>query len=207
MLASEDPSPWQSSQVYAPSPGTAGFPSFLFFQKKNNEKHQKSRSRVTPVRIERLRRNDCPSEPPARKEGPLLCLERFTVEAEKLQKRAPARQDRTPSSEPCRFRAASHQCRSSRCFGLRKQLQELGRLIRPLLAHLSREPSARVHLPQTTQGKCVPSSGEQPSMKTHFVTLHLFWPCHPPGTNPQDVRLQRGTIRPPRLPEGVRPSL
>ena len=40
-------------------------------------------------------------------------------------------QDRSPSSEPCRFRAASHQCRSIRCFGLRVHLQELGRLIRP----------------------------------------------------------------------------
>ena len=93
------------------------------------------------------------------------------------RKRSDTRQDRTPSPEPCRFRAASHQCRSIRCFGLREHLQELGRLIRPPPAHLSRGPARDLH--QTTKGKCVPSSGEQPLLETHLATLHLFWPCHP----------------------------
>ena len=169
------------------SPGAAGFP--FFFQNKNIQKHQKSRSRVTPVRIERLRINDCPSEPPARKEGLLLCLQRFPAQAQTLQTRIAARQHRPPSSEPCRFRAASQQCRSNRCFGLRKQLQELVRLIRPPLPR--EPPNARVHLLQTTLGNFVPSSGEQPSMKTHHVTLHLFWLCHPfPGDKPESCRSQ-----------------
>ena len=127
------------------------------------------------------------------------------------RKRSDTRQDRTPSSEPCRFRAASHQCKSIRCFGFRKQMHELGRLIRPPPAHLSRKNCPARFLSQTTQGKCVPSSGEQPLMKTHLAT-HLFWLCHPfPRDKPEScrsqiMRLQRGTSRPPRLPEGVRPS-
>ena len=162
----------------------------------------------------RLRRNDCPSEPPTRRKRVTSCAWSASLLKHRHCKsaRSAACQDRTPPSEPCRFRAASHQCRSSRCFGLRKQLQELGHLIQPLLAHLSRENHRARDLPQTTLGKCVPFSGEQPSMKTHFVTLHLFWPCHPPATNQSRVdrklcACKEGQILPPRLPEGVRPSL
>ena len=86
--------------------------------------------------------------------------------------RSDTRQDRTPSSEPCRFRAASHQCKSIRCVGFRKQMHELGRLIRP-------PPAQRASFP---------SSGEQPLMKTHLAT-HLFWLCHPfPGDKPESCR-------------------
>ena len=41
MLAPEHPSPLQSSQVYAPSPGTAGFP-FFFPEKEHSETTEKS---------------------------------------------------------------------------------------------------------------------------------------------------------------------
>ena len=96
MLAPEHPSPWQSSQVYVLLLALQGSTSF-FSRKKNIQKHQKSRSHVTRVRIVRLRTNDCPSEPPARKEGIFLCLKRFTVEAETLQTHA---QRYTPRSNP-----------------------------------------------------------------------------------------------------------
>ena len=89
MLAPEHPSPWQSSQVYAPSPGTAGFP-FFFPEKEHSETPEKSH--VTC--------GSCGSEQttvPARKEGIFLCLERFTVEAETLQTHA---QRHTPRSNP-----------------------------------------------------------------------------------------------------------
>ena len=168
MLAPELPSPLQSSQVYVLLLALQGSPSF--FQKKNIQKHQKSRSHVTRVRIVRLRTNDCPSEPPV--PGALHCRSRDTANASAA-------------------------------------------------IHATIEPYRRSHaafvrlliLPQTTQGKCVPSSGEQPSLKTHLATLHLFWLCHPfPEDKPEScrsqiMRLQRGTIRPPRLPEGVLPSL
>ena len=126
------------------------------------------------------------------------------------RKRSDTRQDRSPSSEPCRFRAASHQCRSSRCFGLRKQLQELGRLLPATSAARTAQRATFTRQPRVN---AVPSSGEQPSLKTHLATLHLFWLCHPfPGDKPEScrsqiMRLQRGTIRPPRLPDGVCPSL
>ena len=205
MLAPEHPSPLQSSQVYVLLLALQG--SLSFFQKKNIRPH------VTRVRIVRLRINDCPSEPPAWKEVPPVPWSASLLKQRHCKrKRSDTRQDRSPSSEPCRFRAASHQCRSIRCIGLREHLQELGRLIRPPPAHLSRKNCPARDLLQTTEGKCVPSSGEQPLMKTHLATLHLFWLCHPfSGDKPEScrsqiMRLQRGTIRPPRLPEGVRPS-
>ena len=54
-------------------------------------------------------------------------------------------------------------------------------------SHPTTSRPARV-LSQTTEGKCVPSSGEQPLLQTHLATLHLFWLCHPfPKTNQSRV--------------------
>ena len=79
MLASEDPSPWKSSQVYAPSPGTAGFASFLFSSKKHSDTPEKSvpchaRADRAAQKKRLSLRTSCLEG------GPLLCLERFTVE-------------------------------------------------------------------------------------------------------------------------------
>ena len=106
----------------------------------------------------RLRINDCPSESPAWKEVQSCAWSASLLKQRHCKrKRSDTRQDRSPSSEPCRFRAASHQCRSIRCVGFRKQMQELGRLIRPTPVHLSRKNGPARGLPQTTKGKCVPS--------------------------------------------------
>ena len=139
----------------------------------------------------RLRINDCPSEPPAWKEVPSCAWSASLLKQRHCKrKRSDTRQDRSPSSEPCRFRAASQQCRSIRCIGLREHLQELGRLIRPPPAHLSRKNCPARDLLQTTEGKCVPSSGEQPILETHLATLHLFWLCHPfPGDQTRVVSI------------------
>ena len=134
-----------------------GSPSF--FQKKNIQKHQKSRSHVTRVRIVRLRTNDCPSEPPARKEGIFLCLERFTVEAETLQTHA---QRHTPRSNSI-VGAMPLSCGFS-------SVQEHSLLwtsqapARTGPSHPTTSRPARV-LPRQLRDKCVPSSGEQPLLK------------------------------------------
>ena len=210
MLAPEHPSPWQNSQVYVPLLVLWGSNSF------SQKRTFRNTRKVGPMSHAC---GPCGSKETTANQNLLLgkrvpswaCDASLLKHRHCKRARSDARQDRPPSSEPCRFRAASHQCRSSRCFRLRKQLQELVRLIRPPLPR--EPPNARVHLLQTTLGNFVPSSGEQPSMKTHPVTLHLFWLCHPfSGDKPEScrsqiMRLQRGTIRPPRLPEGVRPSL
>ena len=95
MLAPEHPSPWQSSQVYAPSPGTAGFP-FFFPEKEHSETPEKS----VPchARADRAAQNKRLSLRTSCLEGgPLLCLKCFTVEAETLQTHA---QRYTPRSNP-----------------------------------------------------------------------------------------------------------
>ena len=53
--------------------------------------------------------------------------------------RRAARHDRTPPSKPRRLRTSFHQCGCGRCLRLRERPQELGRLIRPSPAHLTRK--------------------------------------------------------------------
>ena len=76
MLAPEHPSPLQSSQVYVLLLALQSSPSF--FQKKNIRPH------VTRVRIVRLKNKRLSLRTSCLEGGPLLCLERFTVEAETL---------------------------------------------------------------------------------------------------------------------------
>ena len=94
MLAPEHPSPWQSSQVYAPSPGTAGFP-FFFPEKRTLRNTRKVPCHVRPDRAAQNKRLSIRTS--CLEGGIFLCLERFTVEAETLQTHA---QRHTPRSNP-----------------------------------------------------------------------------------------------------------
>ena len=137
--------------------------------------------------------------------APLPCPSRDTARA-----RSTGSQHRPASSEPCRFRAASHQSTSRRCIGHREQLQEPGRLFQPPPASSARASSSprqfrvgvrlfltirRQRHPVscccTSLGCAIPAQGRQQSLVDRELSASKEG--HP--------------SRPPRSPDGVRPSL
>ena len=131
-------------------------------------------------------------------EGLLLCLERFSAQAERHSKRTRTAtcQDRAPSLEPRRLRAFSQQCKSRPCFGLRKQLQKLGRLIRhPASAARTTKRTSTI-LRQLWVGAFLPLASSRVAAPLRAV------PSLPKGTNQSRVDRELcasrgGTSRPP----------
>ena len=154
------------------------------FATTNSTKTPTHKSRVRRPMAMLLRRSDCPSDTSCSEGGVSSNAWGASLLQQRHSKRARrgARHDRTPPSNPRRLRTSFHQCGCGRCLRLQVRPQELGRLIRPSPAHLSRKkPDAHDHLPQTIRGRCVLSSGAvKESCRSRIVLLLRRWTTRPP---------------------------